>query len=97
MYVYTILVDVVWDPEKAETNLKKHGIRFSDAEMILSDPNALTREDIDAEGEHRFVTVGMDAFGRILVAVYTHRGENVRLISARTATKGERKSYEEGI
>ena len=61
MYVYTIPVDVVWDPEKAETNLRKHSIRFSDAEMILSDPNALTREDIDTEGEHRFVTVRMDS------------------------------------
>ena len=97
MYAYTIYVDVGWDPEKAKTNLKKHRIRFSDAEMVLSDPNALTREDIDAEGEQRFVTVGTDANGRILVVVYAHRGENIRLISARTATKGERKSYEEGI
>ena len=97
MYVYTIYVDVNWDPEKARSNLDKHGIRFSDAEIILSDPNALTREDEYAEGEQRFVTVGMDAVGRILVVVYAHRGENIRLISARAATKGERKSYEEGI
>ena len=97
MYVYTACVDVNWDPEKAESNLRKHGIRFSDAETILSDPNALTREDVNAEGEQRFVTVGTDAFGRVLVVVYTHRGENIRLISARAATKGERKSYEEGI
>ena len=97
MYVYTILVDVVWDPEKAETNLRKHNIRFSDAEIILSDPSALTREDMNTEGEQRFATVGMDAIGRVRVVVYTHRGEDIRLISARTATKGERKSYEEGI
>ncbi len=97
MYVYTVLVNVVWDPEKAETNLKKHGIRFSDAEIILSDPSALTREDINTKGEQRFVTAGIDGVGRVLVVVYTHRGEDIRLISARTATKGERKSYEEGI
>lgn len=97
MYVYTNYVNVVWDPEKAKSNLKKHGIHFSDAEMILSDPNALTREDIITERELRFVSVGTDAFGRVLVVVYTHRGENIRLISARTATKSERKSYEEGI
>ncbi len=97
MNLYTILIDVVWDPEKANNNLKKHGIRFSDAEIILSDPNALTREDISTVGEQRFATVGIDAVGRVLVVVYTHRGEDIRLISARTATKGERKSYEEGI
>ena len=44
-------MDVVWDPEKAKSNLKKHGIRFSDAEIVLSDPDAITREDISAEGE----------------------------------------------
>ena len=97
MYVYTFFVDVNWDPEKARSNLNRHGIRFSDAEIILSDPNALTREDVDAESEQRFVTVGMDAAGRILVIVYAHRGENIRLISARAATGREKKQYEEGI
>ncbi len=97
MYVYTILMDIVWDPEKARINLKKHGICFSDAEIILSDPSALTKEDMNTEGEQRFATVEMDAIGRVLVVVYTHRGEDIRLISARAATKGERKSYEEGI
>ena len=97
MYAYTVHVVIGWDPEKAKSNFRKHRIRFSDAEMILSDPNALTREDIDAEGEQRLVTAGMDALGRVLVVVYDHRGENIRLISAKTATKGERKSYEEGI
>jgi uncharacterized DUF497 family protein len=78
-------------------NLKKHGIRFSDAEMVLFDPNALTREDAGARGEQRFMSVGADSAGRILVVVYTHRGENLRLISARAATGRERKAYEEGI
>ena len=49
----------------------KHGVRFSDAETVLFDPNALTREDIGSEGEQRFVTVGMDALGRILIVVYS--------------------------
>jgi hypothetical protein len=90
-------MSVVWDPEKARSNLKKHGVRLSDAEMVLFDPNALTREDTEAEGEQRFVTVGADSVGRVVVAVYAYRGEDIRLISARSATKRERKSYEEGI
>jgi len=57
----------------------------------------LTREDTVARGEQRFVSVGTDSIGRILVVVYTHRGENIRLISARDATGRERKAYEEGI
>jgi len=90
-------VDVVWDPEKARSNLKKHGVRFSDAETVLFDPNALTREDMESEGEQRFVTVGMDTLGHIFVVVYTYRGEDIRLISARAATKRERMHYEKGI
>lgn len=90
-------MDVVWDPEKARENLKKHGVRFSDAETVLFDPNALTREDMESEGEQRFVTVGMDTLGHIIVVVYTYRGEDIRLISARFATKRERMQYEEGI
>ena len=90
-------MDVVWDPEKARLNLKKHGVRFSDAEMVFFDPHALTREDTDTEHEQRFVTIGMDSCERVLVAVYAYRGEDIRLISARPATKRERRSYEEGI
>ena len=59
MYVYTILVDIVWDPEKAKINLKKHGIHFSDAEIILSDSNALTREDINTKGERKSYEEGI--------------------------------------
>ena len=90
-------MDVVWDPGKARTNLEKHNVRSSDAELVLFDPNALTREDTRAEGEQRFVTVGSDPTGRILVVVYSYRGENIRMISARPATRKERRSYEEGI
>jgi len=90
-------MDIVWDPEKARTHYKKHGIHFSDAEIVLFDPNTLNREDTNEENEQRFVSIGMDALGRVLVVVYTYRGENIRLIPARPATKRERKSYEEGI
>jgi uncharacterized DUF497 family protein len=84
-------------PEKARSNLKKHGVRFSDAEIVLSDPNALTTEDTGTEEEQRIVTVGTDSVGRILVVVYAYRGEDIRLISARPATRREKKHYEEGI
>ncbi|MBC8420014.1 MAG: BrnT family toxin [Proteobacteria bacterium] len=88
---------IIWDPDKAKSNFRKHRIHFSDAESVLYDPMALTLEDHDVKGEKRFVTVGTDSMGRIVVAVYTYRGDNIRLISARKATPSERKYYEEGI
>ena len=87
----------VWDPEKAAINLAKHGVRFSDAELVLYDPLAVTVEDEAAEGEQRLVTIGMDAAGRVLVVLYTFRADDVRLISARQATRRERRVYEEGV
>jgi uncharacterized DUF497 family protein len=90
-------MDIVWDLEKARINIKKHDIYFSDAEIVLFDPNALTREDLDVNHEQRFVTVGTDAIGRVLVVVYTYCDEDIRLISARSATKKERERYEKGI
>ncbi len=97
MYVYALSMQVVWDPRKAASNQRKHGIRFSDAEAVLFDPFALTREDSQARGEQRFVSMGTDSSGRIVVIVYSYRGQTIRLISARTATRSERKNYEEGI
>ena len=90
-------IDVTWDPKKAESNFRKHGVRFSDAETVLFDPFALTLNYQDADGEQCFVTVGSDAIGRIIVTVYTYRGNKIRLISARKATANERKQYEKGI
>jgi uncharacterized DUF497 family protein len=87
-------MDVEWDPEKAAANLQKHGIPFSYAVDALEDEYALTREDPHAQGEQRFVTVGMDGLGRVLTVVYTHRGERIRLISVRRATRREREWYE---
>ena len=83
-----------WDPEKARTNARKHGAEFADAVAALEDDEAITMADEDAEAEERFVTLGRDAFGRILVVVYTWRCENIRLISARRAAKRERATYE---
>jgi hypothetical protein len=88
---------VTWDPLKARANLDKHGVRFADAESVLFDPGALTREDEYAEGEQRFVSVGLDSLGRVLTVVYSYQGEAIRMISARQATKSERRAYEEGI
>jgi uncharacterized DUF497 family protein len=82
-----------FDPAKAKANLRKHGVAFSDAEQALRDPNALTIEDADVEGEQRFITLGMDALGRILVVIHTPRGERVRIISARKASRGESENY----
>lgn len=84
-----------WDSEKAETNRRKHGVDFADAVSVLEDPSALTLED-ERETEERLVTMGMDSLGRILVVVYTWRGESVRLISARRATRSERNQYKAG-
>ncbi len=90
-------MEVEWDPHKAVINLQKHGVKFSDAEAVLYDPNALSFEDTTAQGEQRFVVIGMDHLWRLLVVVYTDRGNRIRLISARPATRSERKQYESGI
>ena len=83
-----------YDPEKAAANLEKHGISFADAEGVLQDRLAVTVEDPDAEGERRFVAVGLGSAGDLLVVVYTERKDTYRLISARRATRKERKQYE---
>ena len=82
-----------WDKRKSAINPTKHGVDFADAVMVLYDEFAITIPD-ESETEERFVTIGMDALGRILVVVYTWRDENIRLISARKATSKERKQYE---
>ena len=82
------------DPVKAAANFRKHGISFADAEGVFEDPLAVTVEDPDAEGEPRFVTVGLGSAGELIVAVWTQRGEECRLISARRPTRKERKHYE---
>lgn len=94
-FVHTLLkVEVEWDPRKASANFAKHGIHFGDAVSALEDDGAVTILD-PFEQEERWVTVGMDAYGRVIVVVYSWRGERLRLISARNATARERRQYEE--
>lgn len=88
-------VDLEWDRRKAAANLRKHRIDFADAATVLHDERALTVRDDDA-AEDRFVSLGMDALGRLLVVVYTWRGNVARLISARKAARRERAQYEAG-
>ncbi len=92
--MYHRRVSLEFDPKKAAANLRKHGVSFAEAEPVLYDPQALTREDADAASEARYLTVGMGALGRVLLVCWTERGEAVRLISARLATAHERKCYE---
>ncbi|MEB3288268.1 MAG: BrnT family toxin [Leptolyngbya sp.] len=89
-----------WNPAKATANLRKHGVDFADAVSVFSDELAITisdeRFDEDRFDEDRFVTMGLDALGRVLVVVYTSRSNDIRVISARKATRQERRQYEEG-
>lgn len=94
MYNCTYTRQVVqWDAEKAAANLQKHEVDFADAATVLEDEAALTVPD-DGPDEDRSVTLGMDALGRLLVVVYTWRGDEPRLISARKANRSERRQYE---
>lgn len=77
--------------------MKKHGVEFADAVGVLEDSRAITVEDPDAEGEPRFLTLGMDILGGVLVVVYAFRGDEIRIISARKATRREREEYAKGI
>ncbi len=82
-----------FDPGKAGANLRKHGVSLADAEGVLEDPLAVHCADPDAEGEGRFIAVGLGGSGDVLVVVYTVRGEDIRLISARRATRSEVRDY----
>jgi len=87
-------VEFEWDPVKANANFRKHGVLFSDAVSVLEDEQALTLRDPYAEEEERWITVGLDLFGRLLVVVYVWRDETIRFISARPATPRERQEYD---
>ena len=86
---------ITWDPKKATVNPKNHdGVTFEEAQHVLLDPFALTREDSDAEDEQRFITLGMGGKRRILMVVYTFRDEAIRLTSAWKANEPQRRRYE---
>jgi uncharacterized DUF497 family protein len=82
-----------FDPRKAASNLKKHGVSFEEAASCLLDPLALAREDDDSTDEPRWLLLGMSRQGRLLTVVYTLRGDTPRLISARESTKKEERDY----
>jgi len=86
-----------WDPAKDEANARKHGVSFHDASTAFSDPLSITISDPDhSEREDRFLLLGQDHSGRLLVVTHAERGDAIRIISARTASRSERRDYEEG-
>jgi len=86
-----------WDPAKAASNLKKHGVSFHEAASVLHDPLSTTFPDKDhSRREARYLTIGRSSKQRLLVVSHTHVGNSIRVISARQATKRERRFYEEG-
>ncbi len=93
--MYNRTVPFEWDPVKAATNVRKHGVQFSEALGVFSDDHAITIKDDESDpDERRFVTLGMGIKGRVLVVVFCYRGEHLRIISARTAGRLEREQYE---
>ena len=86
-----------FDPKKDAANLKKHGVSLTEGDGVLNDSLAVTIEDQSAEGEQRFVTLGANTFGTLMVVVWTPRDEDVRIISVRKPTPKERRNYEKGV
>jgi len=93
VHIIAVVTDYEWDPAKAASNYRKHGVHFADAVGVLEDERAVTIPDPGVD-EERFKTLGMDVLGRVLVVAYSHRGERIRLISARKATAPQRAVYE---
>ncbi|AFY93561.1 BrnT family toxin [Chamaesiphon minutus] len=86
-----------WNPNKAAINLSKHGISFQEAATVFDDSLSMTFPDSDhSVGENRYIIIGMSSLGQLLVVSHTEREERIRIISARTATRAEKRFYEEG-
>jgi uncharacterized DUF497 family protein len=89
-------MDFEWDPRKAEFNLQKHGVSFTEAGSIFGDELAITVPDPDhSNDEERFITIGWSNQRRLLMVSHTDRNDRIRIINARELTKAERKEYEE--
>ena len=85
-----------WDGKKARANLRKHGVSFEEASTALGDPLSMTISDpVHSLLEDRYVTLGLSSRGRLLVVVLTERADRIRIMSARTASRRERRTYEE--
>ncbi|MCA1675884.1 MAG: BrnT family toxin [Actinobacteria bacterium] len=88
-------MEIEWNPNKADSNLEKHGVPFDEAATAFGDPLSMTIADPDHSGdEERFVLLGQSFAGRLVVVVHTYRGERIRIFSARIATRNERRSHE---
>jgi uncharacterized protein len=86
-----------WNPEKAEANFRKHGVSFREAASVFADPQSVSfPDDLHSANEERWIIIGHSSQLRILLAVYVERSEVIRIISARKATRSERRQYEEG-
>jgi hypothetical protein len=92
------MIDFEWDPAKARTNLRKHGVAFREAATVFRDALSITVYDPDhSEEEDRFITVGTSVAGRFLIVAHADRGTQTRIISARVLTRAEREAYENEI
>ena len=90
-------MDFEWDDAKAESNAEKHGVSFAEAMTVFADTLSVTGYDPrHSDEEDRFLTMGMSVDGRLLLVSHTDRGEAVRIISAREASRREQKDYEDG-
>jgi len=86
-----------WDESKAKVNTRKHGVTFEEASTVFADPLSVTIYDsVHSEDEDRYIALGESQRRRLLVVVFTDRGDRIRLISARVATRRETKDYEKG-
>jgi len=86
-----------WNPDKARSNLKKHEVSFNEASTVFNDPLSMTFPDPNhSYSEDRYVIIGLSSAGRILVIPHTDRADRVRIISAREATRNEKRFYEDG-
>ncbi|MCH8042948.1 MAG: BrnT family toxin [Planctomycetes bacterium] len=91
------MLEFEWDPDKAESNFRKHGVSFHEAATAFGDPLSITFYDPDhSEDEDRYITIGMSNDGHLIIVSHTDRGDNIRIISARKASRRERKIYEDG-
>jgi len=89
------MLKFIWEPQKAIINLKKHGVSFAEASTAFEDVLSLNIDDpLHSSDEERMVLIGMSFKNRLIIVVHTERGDNIRIISARKATKKERKYYE---
>ena len=87
-------MEIEYDPHKAQSNIRKHGVSFEEATSALHDPKALVQEDVDSIDEERWILIGLSNNAKLLTVIYTLRNQEIiRLISARKATRREAKYY----